>query len=147
MKTRRPATSLREFASGAYRSRAPSRCSPCPSLAPSGDSGDRLSIAALVSKACAIHPDTADEARSRLRVFGFLDWERRLRRDAATGWRAEQTSNAYRLLVPACDPDFPRVVPLRSSKREISGIENLYASAARQPRAMNCVVPAEWGNV
>jgi hypothetical protein len=45
---------------------------------------------------------TAKRALVRLRGLGFLRWQRRLRRDTGTGWRCEQTSNAY-VLCPACE--------------------------------------------
>jgi hypothetical protein len=59
--------------------------------------------------------DTVRLALNRLRALGLATWVRRLVRTAATGWRVEQTSNAYVLTPPAigesaaicCDPDFP----------------------------------------
>jgi len=52
---------------------------------------------------CAL--STVRAQLNRLRDLGRITWERRLRRDSGTGWRAEQTSNAYVLLACACDAD------------------------------------------
>ena len=65
------------------------------------------------------------EGLARLRRLGFLAWTRRLVRDAATGWRAEQTSNAYALRVPgpaavACEFGKQPGVVLRLFKKEVA---------------------------
>jgi hypothetical protein len=91
------------------------------------------------------------EGLARLRACGFLDWRRRLTR---TGWRAEQTSNAYWLLVPtparivsACESGFrPEVsldLNLKRLKRESLAVEDAKAreSAARQLRVLGFPIP------
>ena len=59
------------------------------------------------------------EGLARLRALGFLTWTRRLVRDAATAWRAEQTSNAYALRVPTTEMRGPAGVAWRV--REAAG--------------------------
>jgi hypothetical protein len=74
------------------------------------------SVVTLAIKA-AVHPSTVTRALARLKECGFLDWTRRMRRDLSTGWRSEQTSNAYVLRVPACDPQFaPEANTLKKQK-------------------------------
>jgi hypothetical protein len=63
-------------------------------------------LAALVGVA----PSTVTRGLARLRACGFLDWARRLIRCADTGWRAAQDTNAYWLMVPACDAHFAALV-------------------------------------
>jgi hypothetical protein len=79
------------------------------------------SIATLAVKA-AVHPSTVTRALSRLNECGFLDWTRRLLRAARTGWRTEQTSNAYVLRVPACDPQFAPAANILKKKNNAWGI-------------------------
>jgi len=108
---------------------------------------------ATIAAACGIAPSTAADARVRLRRFGFLSWDCRLRRDAGTGWRTAQTSNAYRLQMPAvapavrCDTDFRKGVDSRGLRIESGGIEVDRANAARQLRALGATVPLAWGSV
>jgi hypothetical protein len=54
------------------------------------------------------HVATVKRALVRLRDLGLVAWMRRLIRNAGTGWRAEQTSNAYVLLTPACEAQIAR---------------------------------------
>ena len=94
------------------------------------------------------HVATVGRSLERLRELGRLTWERRLRRDVGTGWRAEQTSNAY-ALCPACDTHPARVERLARSKKEapqgIGPAETEFESAARQLRAIGFPVPVAWG--
>jgi hypothetical protein len=48
---------------------------------------------------------TVKRALVRMRELGLLYWQRRLVRDEGTGWRCEQTSNAYVLTPGAGIPD------------------------------------------
>jgi hypothetical protein len=57
-------------------------------------------LATLAVLAC-VSVATVKRALADLKEFGFLNWTRRLIRGADTGWRAEQTSNAYVLRVPS----------------------------------------------
>jgi hypothetical protein len=93
-------------------------------------------------------------ALDRLRQLGLLHWTRRLVRDAASGWRCEQTSSAY-VLTPergtpafACDLQTARAVKLVSSKKTAhevpraapearqAALEALAMVAARRMRAL-----------
>ena len=72
-------------------------------------------------------PSTVRRGLDRLRGLGLLSWCRRLRRDAGTGWRCEQTSNAYWLTpsssaVP-CDVQMARAV--RDIRVKKDGIEQV----------------------
>ena len=79
------------------------------------------SVATLAIR-IAVHPSTVTRALARLKECGFLDWTRRMRRDSSTGWRGEQTSNAYVLRVPACDPQFaPAANTLKKQKGGTGG--------------------------
>ena len=92
---------------------------------------------------------TVKRAIVQLRACGFLVWERRLIRGAATGWRAAQTSNAYVLQVPACEAHSATQVPLVYFKKEAGeasdGWETQVANARRQLAALGAPVPAAWG--
>jgi hypothetical protein len=58
---------------------------------------------------------TVERALADARALGLLDWDRRIVRN---GWRAEQTSNAYVLIVPGEDggppPTPPAPPPIKS---------------------------------
>jgi len=103
---------------------------------------------ATIAARVGCHVATTRRCLDRLRQLGRLTWERRLRRDTGTGWRAEQTSNAYSLC-PACDTHPARVERLVRSKKEApqrgGRAETEFESAARQLRAIGFPVPAEWG--
>ncbi len=103
---------------------------------------------ATIAARVGCHVATARRSLDRLRQLGRLTWERRLRRDQGTGWRAEQTSNAY-ALCPACDTHPARVERLVRSKKEAprrgERVETEFESAARQLRAIGFPVPAAWG--
>jgi len=90
----------------------------------------------------SINIATVKRGLERLRLCGFLDWTRRLIRSAATGWRCEQTSNAYVLRLPTCEAHFARPVPLiRFKKEKASGLGRMtdaegFANRDRQLRAL-----------
>ncbi len=107
------------------------------------------SIEMLARLACVV-PSTVVRCLARLKACGFLDWTRRLVRDAITGWRVEQGTNAYVLAVPACDVQFAPAVLLIGSKKEeaqqrMPRMESPFQSAARQLRALGRPVPIAWG--
>jgi hypothetical protein len=53
---------------------------------------------ATIAKACCCSPRTVDHALAWLRLWGFLDWQRRLKRlPTRLGVVVRQTSNAYRI--------------------------------------------------
>ena len=56
------------------------------------------SHATLASDAGCKTAKTAERATGALKALGLLSWVRRLVRSSSTGWRAEQTSNAYVLI-------------------------------------------------
>ena len=90
---------------------------------------------------------TVKAALAQLRAFGFVDWTRRLVRGPDTGWRAEQTSNAYVLRVPSCKADFrPAVHLVRFKKAFPPGkrTETGRELAARQLLALGFPVPEGW---
>jgi hypothetical protein len=88
------------------------------------------SVATLAIRT-AVHPPTVTRALTRLKECGFLDWTRRMRRDSSTGWRSEQTSNAYVLRVPASDPQFaPEANTLTKQKEGRSGTAGWYSRSA-----------------
>lgn len=76
-----------------------------------GDSGRLDPAHATLAARVGCHLATVKRSLNRLRELGRLTWERRLRRDAGTGWRAEQISNAY-ILCPACEAQNARPVRL-----------------------------------
>ena len=82
-----------------------------------GDGHLDPSVATLAKKA-AVHSSTVTRALARLKECGFLDWTRRMLRDASTGWRSEQTSNAYVLCLPACDGQFAPAVNVFKKEKE-----------------------------
>ncbi|MFL5287144.1 MAG: hypothetical protein ACJ8AW_40790 [Rhodopila sp.] len=51
---------------------------------------------------------TSERATMALKALGLLTWVRRLVRSSGTGWRAEQTSNAYVLLPSLASLNAPR---------------------------------------
>src|SRR5215211_1578654 len=92
---------------------------------------------------------TVGRATVAMRDLGLLRWDQRLIR---SGWRAEQTSNAYELVsaaVPAIVLPVPRCG--RQSGREtqkgkfIDEDAVARASAAQQLLALGFAVPAGWG--
>jgi hypothetical protein len=90
---------------------------------------------------------TVKRCLARLKLCGFLDWTRRLVRGSDTGWRAEQTSNAYVLRVPSCEAHFaPAVSLVRFKKATGAGkpVETDRESAARQILALGFPVPEAW---
>jgi hypothetical protein len=75
-----------------------------------GDDG-RLDLAhATIAERALCHVATVKRALVRLRDIGLIDWTRRLVRGPDTGWRCEQTSNAYVLRTPACEAHVARPV-------------------------------------
>jgi hypothetical protein len=92
---------------------------------------------------------TVKRCLGRLQALGFLSWARRLVRGSGTGWRAEQTSNAYALsLPPACEAHFaPAVRSVCISKKGqpetvAEADREAVASRDRQLRALGFPVPA-----
>lgn len=108
------------------------------------------SVETIAIKA-AVNPSTVTRALARLRELGFLGWTRRLARDAASGWRVAQISNAYVLTVPSTDVQFAGAVSLLPFKKEAhqktTNGETLFQSAARQLRTLGAPVPVAWGDV
>lgn len=105
------------------------------------------SIATLAARA-TVDPSTVTRCLTRLREWRFLTWDRRLKRDATTGGRTEQDTNAYVLTDPACNVHFAPAVHSHRSKggdRPANGQESAYASAARQLKALGMPVPIAWG--
>lgn len=108
-------------------------------------------IATLAALAC-VSVATVKRALADLKAFGFLWWQRRLVRSSGTGWRAEQTSNAYMLRVPSCEVHFAPQVPNSIFKkglgRQSEGTEGWEAQvqeATRQLVLLGAPVPAGWG--
>jgi hypothetical protein len=64
---------------------------------------------AFLAGCAACHESTVRRALQRLRGLGLVGWVRRLARDARSGWRCEQVSNAY-VLCPACDVQPARAI-------------------------------------
>ncbi len=87
---------------------------------------------------------TVKRCLARLQSLGFLIWARRLVRASDTGWRAEQTSNAYVLRVPSSEAHFEPVVQSVRLKKGQESAETTQQSAARQLRALGFPVPASW---
>ena len=89
-----------------------------------------------------------NENLNKLRDLGRITWERRLRRDSETGWRCEQTSNAYVLLVPSCESPPASPVRLIESKKEArqpsKRVDPDFQHAARQLEALGYPVPEHW---
>ncbi len=72
---------------------------------------------AFLARLAAVSEDTVGRALARMRDLGLLLWQRRLRRDAATGWRCEQTSSSYVLTPAACDPQIAAPVQIGLIKK------------------------------
>lgn len=92
---------------------------------------------------------TVKRALERLQACGFIEWTRRLVRSAATGWRVEQTSNAYVLRVPATEAHFARPVKNLRFKKQAANSDTSWQMqcerAAAGLRALGFPIPAEWG--
>jgi hypothetical protein len=92
---------------------------------------------------------TVGRATAAMRHLGLLRWDQRLIR---TGWRVEQTSNAYEL-VPAAAPAVVLPVPRcggqngRETQKDRFIDEDAVAraSAAQQLRTLGFTAPAGWG--
>jgi hypothetical protein len=65
---------------------------------------------------------TVRRALKRMQGLGLVQWVRRLARDARSGWRCEQISNAYSLH-PACDVQRARAIRGVLLKKEAQGQE------------------------
>src|SRR5215218_6602457 len=91
---------------------------------------------------------TVGRATASMRDLGLLRWQTRLIR---SGWRAEQTSNAYEL-VPAAGPAMALPVPRCGGQsgretpkdRFIDEDAAARASAAQQLLALGFTVPVSW---
>jgi hypothetical protein len=89
---------------------------------------------------------TVKRALVQLRECGFVEWTRRLVRDAAGGWRTAQTTSAYVLAAPACEVHFAPLVRLemiQKEKRPLTDVEN----AARQILAIGGALPDAWARL
>lgn len=108
------------------------------------------SHATLAARA-AVDVATVKRALVRLRELGFVAWARRLIRDAGTGWRAEQVTNAYALACPGpaaprppCEAHFARAVGFKRSKSIAELDADARQSAVRQLAALGFLPPAAW---
>jgi hypothetical protein len=72
------------------------------------------SLATIAEKA-RVSVATVKRALVQLRQCGFITWTRRLVRCAASGWRTEQASSAYVLVIPACEAHFAPQVRRKNS--------------------------------
>jgi hypothetical protein len=79
----------------------------------------------FLARLAAVSEDTVQRALERLRRLGLLSWQRRLVRDAASGWRCEQTSSAYVLTPAACDPQIAGAVQVHLKKKEAHEVERV----------------------
>src|SRR4051812_23656182 len=92
---------------------------------------------------------TVGRATAVMRDLGLLRWDQRLIR---SGWRAEQTSNAYEL-VPAAVPAMVLPLPRCGGQNGRETPKGKFidedavarASAAQQLLALGFTAPAEWG--
>jgi hypothetical protein len=114
-----------------------------------GDDG-RLDLAhATIAARAQCHVATVKRALVKLRALGLVDWVRRLVRDARSGWRCEQASNAYQLRAAACEAQPARPVQLIRFKKEAlegcGGWEAQVQEATRQLAALGMPAPAVWG--
>jgi hypothetical protein len=98
-----------------------------------GDDG-RLDLAhATIAARALCHPATVRRALGRLRGLGLVSWVRRLVRGSGTGWRCEQSSNAYMLATPACDAHAARPVQRFQTKEKQEARDELRRAAAAAP--------------
>lgn len=105
----------------------------------------RLDLAhATIADRALCHVATVKRSLNRLRDLGLIAWTRRLRRDRGTGWRCEQTSNAYCLRTPACEAQAARAVVVRTTIRARDQDEHARQSAAQQLLVLGFKVPAGW---
>ncbi len=74
---------------------------------------------ATLAALARVHIATVKRALRRLADLGLLRWQRRLVRDEATGWRTEQTSNAYVLSTEvSCEAQTARAAGYSLVKKE-----------------------------
>jgi Helix-turn-helix domain len=90
---------------------------------------------ATLAALAKVHVATVQRALDRLHSLGLLAWQRRLRRDEGTGWRAEQTSSAYWLTPQnaslACDLQIARPVEVILKKKDRIEVAHVAPEAAR----------------
>lgn len=107
-----------------------------------------------LAKLARIGRTTVFDALARLRESGFVGWTRRLVRCAGTGWRVEQTSSAYVLLIPATGSDFRTGVPHVKKNKQAhetprghnsGGWEEQVENARQQLLALGVPIPARFG--
>jgi hypothetical protein len=112
-----------------------------------GDDG-RLDLAhATIADRAPCHVATVKRALNRLRKLGLIDWTRRLMRGSDTGWRCEQTSNAYVLRPPACEAQPARPVKkigISYCRRPTDEDAAARRNAAQQLLALGLPVPVSW---
>jgi DNA-binding transcriptional MocR family regulator len=77
---------------------------------------------------------TVIRALTQLRAFGFVTWVRRLVR---TAWRAEQTSSAYVLALPAPPAPFSKAIFLKRNMKTTA--RSFCKSQAKGPSAIDVV--------
>jgi hypothetical protein len=89
------------------------------------------SHATIAARAC-VSVATVLRALAQLRVCGFVTWVRRL---ARTAWRAEQTSSAYVLALPATPASYSKAILLRTSTKTTA--RSFRKSQAKVPSAID----------
>ena len=87
---------------------------------------------ATIAARAAISVATVIRALAQLRAFGFVTWVRRLVR---TAWRAEQTSSAYALALPAPPAPFSKAFFLKRSTKTTT--RSFCKSQAEAPSAID----------
>jgi hypothetical protein len=87
---------------------------------------------ATIAAKAAVCVETVRRALAQLRVFGFLDWTRRLIRAA---WRTEQTSSAYVLTVPTT-ASFDAITLNLSKPTPLAKCASQHSAALRDIQAM-----------
>jgi hypothetical protein len=77
---------------------------------------------------------TVRRALLRLKELGLISWFQRLVRDSATGWRVEQASNAYCLLLSAGPAAIPVVFTGGQPGRATLKLDSISLTPASAPR-------------
>lgn len=119
-----------------------------------GDDGQLDPSHATIAAKAGCHVATVARGLEQLRRLGLIQWVRRLRRDSTTGWRVEQTSNAYVLVITrpenrpnSCDTQDARQRTLRISSEREKTIAQMdaeaFASRDRQLAALLADIAAQ----
>jgi hypothetical protein len=108
-------------------------------LGPDGRCDPSVATLAKLARVCE---RTVHDSLARLSAAGFVTWVRRIVRSSATGWQAQQTSNAYALAVPAGNGSFPHDCRMRRGVTRESSLRGAAPPAAPDEAAIKAAQEA-----